>query len=63
MIICYECLECGFKGDVVSHNRSVVCPECSTINDWWLDIEIPPPNHTASKNACILITKGINDYV
>lgn len=51
MIILYKCFECGFKGEVLSGNRYVVCPECSTINDWWLDIEMPPVNHIKHYNS------------
>jgi len=51
MIVYYICYECNFSGEVLSTNRRVVCPECSTINDWWLDIELPPPNHQVISNS------------
>lgn len=45
MIITYECLECGFSGEVIETNRKVTCPNCNTVNDVWLEGEIPPLTH------------------
>jgi phage FluMu protein Com len=45
MILNHECFECGFKGEVKVSNRKVVCPNCNTINDFWLIDETPPEKH------------------
>jgi phage FluMu protein Com len=45
MILNHKCLECGFEGEIEVIGRKVECPGCKTVNDFWLDGEIPPPNH------------------
>lgn len=46
MTLEHKCFECGFHGIVAVMDRKVQCPVCDTINDFWLEGEIPPLNHT-----------------
>ena len=45
MIINHKCFECDYEGEVKSDNRKIICPNCGTINDFWLKGEIPPIHH------------------
>jgi anaerobic ribonucleoside-triphosphate reductase len=45
MIIKHFCYECGYYGYAQTQNKKIVCPNCGTQNDWWLEGESPPENH------------------
>lgn len=45
MLLNHLCLECGYSGYIEVVNKKVTCPNCKTVNDWWLEGEEPPENH------------------
>jgi Zn finger protein HypA/HybF involved in hydrogenase expression len=47
--ISHRCFECGFTGEVLVEQdcRVVICPNCGTKNDFWLEGETPPDCHIA----------------
>ena len=45
MQINHYCAECGFSDWVTADGQKIICPNCATINDWWMDGEEPPERH------------------